>query len=80
MTPRGRYVMPEGPEIRTSSLFVNHVCRSITFTGNPQKSTVSKNPDVITQSPPSQEERKLLCFSCVVMILNTRQGYYSGLE
>ena len=50
VTPRERYAMPEGPEIRTSSLFVNHVCRSIIFTGNPQKSTVSKNPDVIFSS------------------------------
>ncbi len=39
-------IMPEGPEIKTSSLFVNHVCRNVTFTGNPQKSSVSKNPEV----------------------------------
>lgn len=42
--------MPEGPEIRTSSLFVNNVCKNVTFTGNPEKSVVSKNPEVVFDS------------------------------
>ena len=43
--------MPEGPEIRTSSLYVNNICKGITFTGSPEKSSVSKNHPVAFESP-----------------------------
>ena len=43
--------MPEGPEIRLSALFVNHVCQDRTFSGQPEKSSVSKNPEVAFTSP-----------------------------
>ena len=43
--------MPEGPEIRLSSLYINHVCSNRRFTGKVTKSAVTKNPDVPFTSP-----------------------------
>lgn len=38
--------MPEGPELRLASLYVNKMCNGMVFTGPVRKSEVSKNPDV----------------------------------
>lgn len=43
--------MPEGPELRLNSQFVNNVCRGREFTGKVVKSTVSKCCDVDFDSP-----------------------------
>ena len=43
--------MPEGPEIRLTCLFVNHVCSGKCFAGKVIKSAVSKNTDVLFTSP-----------------------------
>ena len=43
--------MPEGPEVRINSLFVNQVCHDKIFTGKPQRSSVTKNPEVNFISP-----------------------------
>ena len=38
--------MPEGPEIKITSLFINTVCRNRIFSGQPRCSAVTKNPAV----------------------------------
>ena len=38
--------MPEGPEIRINSQFINHVCGGKTFHGKPEKSSVHKSPEL----------------------------------
>ncbi|XP_068168622.1 endonuclease 8-like 1 [Antennarius striatus] len=38
--------MPEGPELRLASLYVNKVCNGVVFSGAVRKSEVSKSPDV----------------------------------
>ncbi|XP_064169243.1 endonuclease 8-like 1 isoform X2 [Anguilla rostrata] len=38
--------MPEGPELHLASLFVNRVCKGVVFTGDVEKSEVSKCPEV----------------------------------
>ena len=38
--------MPEGPELRLASDFVNKIAKGRTFTGRVLKSEVSKNPNV----------------------------------
>lgn len=43
--------MPEGPEIRLTSLFVNQVCLGKDFAGKVVKSAVSKSSDVLFTSP-----------------------------
>ncbi len=43
--------MPEGPELRMNSVFVNTVCRELLFGGRPIKSSVSKYPDIDWESP-----------------------------
>lgn len=39
--------MPEGPEIKINSLYVNNVCQGQSFSGHPIRSEVSKNPKVM---------------------------------
>ena len=36
--------MPEGPEIRTNSNFINTICKDKNFHGTPEKSSVYKSP------------------------------------
>lgn len=43
--------MPEGPELRMNSIFVNNVCSGLLFGGRPIKSSVSKCSDVDWESP-----------------------------
>ena len=43
--------MPEGPELRMNSIFINNVCRGLVFSGCPIKSSVSKNPEIKWDSP-----------------------------
>ncbi len=43
--------MPEGPELRINSFFINHVCQGLVFGGQPIKSPVSKNPEIEWDSP-----------------------------
>lgn len=43
--------MPEGPELRMNSLFINNVCSGLVFCGQPIRSPVSKNPDIQWDSP-----------------------------
>ncbi len=43
--------MPEGPELRMNSMFINHVCRDLVFAGPPRKSEVSKSDGVLWDSP-----------------------------
>ncbi|XP_028813952.1 endonuclease 8-like 1 isoform X2 [Denticeps clupeoides] len=38
--------MPEGPELHMASLFVNRMCAGVVFSGDVEKSEVSKNPNV----------------------------------
>ena len=38
--------MPEGPEIKITSDYINNVCEDVVFTGPPRRSTVTKNPEV----------------------------------
>ena len=38
--------MPEGPEIRNNSLFINHVCNGKLFSGKPIRSMVAKSPEI----------------------------------
>lgn len=42
--------MPEGPELRMNSMFVNNVCSGLVFRGCPIKSPVSKNPEIQWES------------------------------
>lgn len=43
--------MPEGPEIKISSVYVNSVCKDVLFAGRPRRSEVTKNPEVPFDSP-----------------------------
>ncbi|OCT89481.1 hypothetical protein XELAEV_18018102mg [Xenopus laevis] len=43
--------MPEGPELHRASLFVNKVCKGLSFAGAVEKSAVSKNTDVPFSCP-----------------------------
>ena len=38
--------MPEGPELRMNSLFINNICHGLLFSGRPIRSSVSKSPEV----------------------------------
>lgn len=42
--------MPEGPELRMNSMFINNVCKGLLFCGRPIKSSVSKNPEIDWES------------------------------
>ena len=42
--------MPEGPELRMNSLFINSVCSGLLFGGRPIKSSVSKCPNIDWES------------------------------
>ena len=42
--------MPEGPELRMNSMFINNVCKGLFFCGRPTKSSVSKNPEIDWES------------------------------
>lgn len=42
--------MPEGPELRMNSLFINNVCERVVFCGRPIRSSVSKNPEIDWES------------------------------
>lgn len=42
--------MPEGPELRLASLFVNEACSGLVFCGRVEKSPVSRNPEVPFES------------------------------
>lgn len=43
--------MPEGPELRINAMFINNVCSGRMFSGQPMRSSVSKNPEVEWDSP-----------------------------
>lgn len=43
--------MPEGPELRMNSVFINNVCNGLVFAGHPIRSDVSKNPEIQWESP-----------------------------
>lgn len=47
MLSRAKLSMPEGPEIKITSLYINTVCKGLSFNGNPVRSDVSKNPPVV---------------------------------
>lgn len=38
--------MPEGPELRMNSMFINKVCCGLVFGGSPIRSPVSKSPEI----------------------------------
>lgn len=38
--------MPEGPELRINSLFINHMCKGRVFSSQPTRSSVTKNPEI----------------------------------
>lgn len=42
--------MPEGPELRMNSSFINNICRGVFFCGRPIRSSVSKSPEIEWQS------------------------------
>lgn len=42
--------MPEGPELRMNSMFINNVCQHLIFCGRLIKSSVSKNPEIEWES------------------------------
>ena len=42
--------MPEGPELRLNSMFINNVCSGQVFGGCPIRSSVSKNPEIKWES------------------------------
>lgn len=42
--------MPEGPELRMNSIFINNMCRGLLFGGQPIRSSVSKCPDINWES------------------------------
>jgi len=43
--------MPEGPELRMNSMFINNVCKGVFFSGRPVRSAVSKCTDIDWSSP-----------------------------
>lgn len=43
--------MPEGPELRINSMFINDICAGLLFSGQPIRSLVSKNPEINWESP-----------------------------
>ena len=43
LSPHFKATMPEGPEIRMNSMFINSICNGKTFNGRPEKSLVHKN-------------------------------------
>lgn len=43
--------MPEGPELRVNSVFINNVCGGQQFSGRPARSLVTKNPEINWESP-----------------------------
>ncbi|KAK2103406.1 hypothetical protein P7K49_017262 [Saguinus oedipus] len=49
-TPPPSLRMPEGPELRLASQFVNEACRALVFGGCVEKSSVSRNPKVPFES------------------------------
>ena len=42
--------MPEGPEVKVTSVFINTVCNGQLFSGSPARSSVSKNCEVLFDS------------------------------
>lgn len=62
--------MPEGPEIKTNSLFVNSVCNGKIFTGKPIRSAVAKSPEIdfdcnkYTISSKSRGKELMLVLQC----------------
>ena len=43
--------MPEGPELRINSRFINNICKGVLFSGRPERSSVSKCSLVDWSSP-----------------------------
>ncbi|EDV26401.1 uncharacterized protein TRIADDRAFT_54344 [Trichoplax adhaerens] len=43
--------MPEGPEVRLASDYINHICCNVIFSGQIVKSDVSKNPSITFAAP-----------------------------
>ena len=69
--------MPEGPELKLSSLYVNASCKGRIFTGKVVKSAVSKCNEVAFSSPryiitsESRGKEMALCLSCMENTQNT---------
>ena len=42
--------MPEGPEIRMNSMFINGICKDKSFNGKPEKSLVHKSSEILFNS------------------------------
>ncbi|XP_077988617.1 endonuclease 8-like 1 [Glandiceps talaboti] len=80
--------MPEGPELRIASRFVNAVCRDRVFTGKVIKSDVSKSEDVlfsekaytITSSSRGKEMQLFLTKAADTKVKNDEKGIKAALS